>query len=111
MLQRGRKGAAQLAVIPLAGMPEIEPPANLSEAAARIWIEVMRSRARTFTPFEARVLLGIYACHVVSANLLSAQIAGLEASPDPPTPLLAKLFALRDRESQAVLRLATRLRM
>jgi hypothetical protein len=112
MLQRGRKSGAQLLALPLTERgPELEPPPQLAPEAARIWTEVMRSRARTFTPFEARVLLAVYCCHTVSMNLLSARIATLQASDDPPTPLLDRLLAMRNRESAAVLRLQTRLRM
>jgi hypothetical protein len=111
MIQRGRKSAASLSVIPLAERePELEPPDHLSPAAAEIWLQVARSRARTFTAFELRVLLSAFACHAVTACRLSQMIARIEVDTSDLT-LLDKLMGMRARESAAMARLASRLRL
>src|SRR5262245_1924558 len=112
MPRRSSAEIMTLATFNPAGMsPPPEPPEHLSPQAAAVWLEIARSRPRQFSAFELRTLLAVYACHVVSLRLLSEQVAKLEASPDNLSPMLDKLLMMRARESQAVARLAARLRL
>jgi len=111
MIQRGRKSQASLSVVPLAERgPELEPPDHLAPEAARIWTEVVRSRPRQFNAVELRTLVSAYACHAISLRKLSTMIAKLEEGGDL-SPLLDRLLSMRARESAAMSRLASKLRL
>jgi hypothetical protein len=111
MIQRGRKSQASLLVIPLAERgPELEPPDHLAPEAARIWTEVVRSRPRQFNAFELRTLVSAFACHCVTMRHLSEMIAKIEVDTSD-LALLDKLMRMRARESAAMTRLASRLRL
>lgn len=92
-----------------------EPPADLTEAQAKVWRATTASEAADFFRTDAlRELLKDYCRHKVSAAELSAQIElydpKLAMTPDM-IGALDKLLKMRDRETKAAADKATKLRL
>jgi hypothetical protein len=118
MATRGRKSTAELALVAqgkvAVQVARIEPSGGLSEAERSIWLRVVEDwPAGTFTETH-RDLLDLYAKHVATAAVLSAEVEAF------PADMLRSyegvrqykaLLEMREKESRAASSLATRLRI
>ena len=106
MIQRGRKSAAALAVIPETPPPPPEPPAALTKEQAQVWRDVVTARPNQFIP--CLPLVQIYAIHVSLARELAQQIKFVSAGDIRTRNQLLRMLS---RESAAIVRLAARLKL
>lgn len=120
MGNRGREsaaasGTAKLTVFPGGMARRPDPPADLTEAQAKIWTDTVASETVEFFNTDAlRELLKDYCRHKVTCAALSRQVETYDAA-EPMDPETAKNFdritKMRDRESKAAADLATKLRL
>jgi hypothetical protein len=115
MTQRGRKSAAELAIIGLGGLEtrrRLDAPADLSTEQAKVWRGVVNSLpADWFSPGSAPVLAALCR-HVVAGRRVAGWIARLEEAQDGlDEERWFKLLARQEAESKMVAALATRLRL
>jgi hypothetical protein len=113
MQQRGRKSAAQLSVVAgtIDGRPEAPP--NLSKSQTEIWNRVVACEAADFfRTATVQVLLAEYCRHVERAAWLEDEIAEAR-KPTSQLPLedVDRLLKMAERETRAVLSIATKLRL
>lgn len=117
METRGRKSAAELAVVPFK-RPEIrpDPPKELTAEQAEVWRETVASEAASFFGTAAlRSLLGEYCRHTVTARMLGQQIDLFDPAwlneVEGGMARLDALTRMRDRETKAAADKATKLRL
>lgn len=113
MQQRGRKSAAQLSVI--AGSIDGRPkaPDDLSDAQAEIWNRVVGGEPTDFFRTAAtQHLLADYCRHSERVVWLESEIAEAR-KPDSELGLedVDRLLKMAERETRAVLSIATKLRL
>jgi hypothetical protein len=91
--------------------PHPEPPAWFSEAAARHWREIVRSRPPDYFDAANRLFLEMLCCHIVSADRIWAQIH--ECDPTDPKQFrrYRSLLVMASRESRMTSLLLTKLRL
>jgi hypothetical protein len=107
MIQRGRKSAAQLAVVPISAVQRPEPPEELSEEEAAIWrATVGGMRPDWFGP-ETWPLLTAYCSHAALAQCLRVTLQRMT----PGDKGFGRLAAMQTRESKTMASLATKLRI
>lgn len=107
MAKRGRKSAAELAVV--AHLPaRPDPPAELTGEQAAEWVAVVRSLPADWFGRETHSLLAQYCRHVVSARHVARRI---DAAGDDDLPTLARLLRMQAVQSGAIASLATKLRL
>lgn len=116
MTQRGRKSAASLAVVQLAGVgvPRVPPPSRLTAAQRSIWLETVNSKPAEWFGPEHAPLLEQYVRHVVSARVLAEQIAEFDPEwlkDDEGLKRYERLLRMHELEGRAASSLATRMRI
>ena len=94
----------------VAQMPHIRaaPPKDMPADQAELWKRVVATKPADWFTADALPVLLQFCRHVSTAALLEGRIA---ASTEDGIDKLDKLLALRDRESKAIQRLATALRL
>ncbi len=88
-----------------------EPPSDITAEQAVEWRAIVRRMAADWFPRETHGLLSDYCRHVTRARKIAKLIDKLEASEDTDVHEYDKLARMADRESRAMLTLATRMRM
>jgi len=115
--KRGRKSVASktLAVIDGGALAPPKPPGKLTSEALDVWHEVVKTEPHDFFQTEvAQAMLADYCQHRVTADLLTAQISEFDPEwlkMDEGTARLDRLLRMRDRETTAGVRIATKLRL
>jgi hypothetical protein len=105
---RGRKSAAELAVVPILAEQRPEPPAELSAAEREVWqLTVRGMRPDWFGP-EVQPILRCYCTQVVTADVLAEALRTTDIT-DIKT--YARLSAMHVRATKTMVRLATTLRI
>jgi hypothetical protein len=112
-LQRGRKSAAKLAVLPPLPGQRYEPPPELTDEQAQVWRKVVATKPSDWFTADSHPLLAAYCRQVVTINLLSVQIDAYESDPLQPKqiPLYDKLLRMRAAEVKSLVTLATAMRI
>lgn len=118
MAQRGRKSAAELAVMaevaPISSERRLQAPVHLSDAEREVWLQVVNDQpASAFTPTHAP-LLEQYCRHIVQARILADEILNFDRAwlaDDDGLKRYDRLLAMQEREGRAASSLATRLRI
>ena len=119
MAKRGRKSAADLALI---DMPVVDvsrrmppsPPSELTEAQAQVWRDAVSCMPGDWLKRGAHGILIEYCRHVCRSRLLEAQIAHFQeewTGRDDGFERLDKLLAAADRETKSALACARALRL
>jgi hypothetical protein len=116
MKQRGRKSAAELAVVVQGNFGKRpEPPADLTEDQAEVWRRSVSSEPLDFFSTEIlRDLLKGYCRHTATANSLSEIIDSFKPEwlkAAEGAKRYGELLRMRDAEVSAAIRLATKLRV
>ncbi len=111
MRKRGRKSSAELAVVAVsqeARRPS--PPAELTEAQAKIWQDIVDTQpGGWFRPAEDALLIA-YCRHVDAANRVSAIATAFDYTTGKLGDL-DRLLRMHERETRAISSLATRMRL
>ena len=114
MAKRGRKSAAELAVVrvTLEGYRPQAPHA-LTAQQAQLWREIVESVPGGWINHAQEPLLAAYCRHVSAADRLSAMIDQNESDLNDFGALqrFGKLLSMRERETKALSSLATRMRL
>lgn len=117
MKQRGRKSSAKKNITVIdGGVPSRpEPPPELNERQMDIWNNIVRSEPPGFFGTDAlRALLGDYCRHREASESISLVISEFQPDwlkMDEGAKRYDTLLRMRDRESKAVMRCATKLRI
>ncbi len=118
MAKRGRKSAADLALI---DMPVVDvsrrmppsPPSELTEAQAQVWRDAVSCMPGDWLRRGAHAVLIEYCRHVCRSRLLEVQIAHFQQewiAADGGLERLDRLLAMAERESKAAIACARALR-
>ena len=116
MRHRGRKSSAALSTVVIdAGrqMPAL-PPAELTDAQAVVWRDVIGSLPGGWLTQAAHPILVAFCRHVCRARMLERQIARLEPEwtrLDSGLERLDRLLAVAERETRAITACARALRL
>ncbi len=118
MAKRGRKSAAQLAVVPLhpdpSAIERVErpvPPNHLGDAERAVWESVVDSLPADWFAGGMPAVLEQYCAHVVEARRLGGLIEEATKDPDLKINDYDRLLKMRERESRAMASLATKMRI
>lgn len=114
MAQRGRKGAAALAIVSADGItavPRPDPPEALTDEQREEWWAVVNRMPADWFPRETQGLLVQYCRHVVQARRVAQMIAKLESGKKFDLADYDKLLKMQEREGRAISSLATRMRI
>lgn len=114
MAKRGKKSAAELAVVPIeAGLRRPEPPSDLPEQQCEVWRAVVDAEpADLLRTGASQLLLRRLCAHVVNAwriDLLVERCATADELGDVGE--YDKLLSMAERESRAITALARALRL
>jgi hypothetical protein len=113
MIKRGRKSAAELAVVtPISDHRQV-PPANMPEVQRQIWQIVIGRLPYDWFKAEHLELLRAYCQHVAIAQTIARQIEGFRPewlAEDGGLDRFDQLSRLLDREHRMVLALARSMR-
>ena len=114
-MQRGRKSAAALTLVPKVAPVEIverpRAPSDLTEEARREWDSVVATMSADWFPRETHALLAQYCRHVVTARRIAQLIEQAEQGSELSLDEYDKLTAMAGRESRAIAMLCTKLRL
>lgn len=111
---RGRQPASALSVAtpsPVSAHERPEPPLDLTEAEADVWIGVVDSLPADWWLAANLPLLAQYCRHVVGARLVAALIERLGASDEVDVEALVKLSAVQAKHTAAMKALAASMRL
>lgn len=118
MAQRGRKSAAEVAVVAQVGLVTSErrltPSLHLSDAEQLIWARLINDNPASAFTETHRDMLEQYCQHVVQAQLLADEIQNFDRSwlaDDDGLKRYDRMLAMREREVRSASSLATRLRI
>ena len=114
MGSRGRKSAASLTVVPVSPFRRPEPPAELTEAQAAVWRATVEGLPADWFGGGTQPLLVAYCRHVATAQLIAEHVDRFDLSrleDDEGLKHYDCLLRMRDRETKATARLATKLRL
>ena len=111
MMQRGRKSAASREVGPVPLNPRPSPPADLSEAEAAVWGDLVSSmRPDYFTRSDHPVLAA--ACrHIVGGGTISTWLRDTAGAADADLGEIERLLKMRQRETASALSCLRALRL
>jgi hypothetical protein len=116
MAQRGRKSAASLSIVSMAGHERPAPPEDLIEDEAKEWREIAGRMPQDWFTRENFPLLAEYCRHIVRARDLAQDIAKFKRYPSEvrlTTEGIQRydmLLKMADRERAALVQLATKQR-
>lgn len=109
MSKRGRKSADELKVT--VNIPQRpDAPADLTPRQAEIWKEAVNQYAVDWFPKETHALLAAYCRHCSTSEDIANRIKAMNPM-EEDTQIMDRLYRMQDRESQAIARTATKLRM
>jgi len=113
-MKRGRKSAAELVLVPTAEQRIAPAPAELSDAQAQVWRDVVASMPENWLHRAAYPILIAYCRHVGRARLLESLVGQFQpewARVEGGVERLNKLLAAAERETKAVVACARALRL
>ena len=105
----GRKSLASLSVITPSVVRRVEPPADLTEAEADLFSQIVATKPADWWTVDNAPLLVEYVRALTMLDLLAAQIRG--ALKDGEAATIKDLMKLRDMESRRAMSLATKMRL
>lgn len=109
MAKRGRKSEGELGVT--VNMPQRpEAPGDLTPRQREIWREAVNQYAVDWFPKETHALLAAYCRHCSASEDIASRIKVMDPM-EEDTQIMDRLYRMQDRESQAIARTATKLRM
>lgn len=111
---RGRKSAAELAIIGPGGVETIrrpEPPAELTDEQADEWRAIVNRLPADWFPRETWGLLAQYCRHVTRARRLAQLLVAAEAAEEVDVKEYRELLRSEEEQSRAISSLATRMRI
>lgn len=114
MESRGRKSAAELAVVTADGLAAIrrpDPPPDLTDEQAHEWRSIVNRLPAEWFPRETHGMLAQYCRHVVAARRIAQLIAEFERREDFSIEEYDRLLKMQEREGRAISSLATRMRI
>ena len=114
MKQRGRKSAAELAVISSSGISTVrrpEPPIELTDEQSREWTAIVNRLPAEWFPRETYAMLAQYCRHVITARRIGQLVEHMEISESFDIDEYDKLLKMQEREGRALSSLATRMRI
>jgi len=117
MAQRGRKSAADLAIVrsnSISAISRPSPPKELTTEQANEWLQVVNRMPADWFPRETHGLLAQYCRHVVSARRVADLVESLLSGETESSDWLGdfdKLLKMQEREGRAISSLATRMRI
>lgn len=114
MESRGRKSAADLAVVTADGLAAVrrpDPPEELTDEQAHEWRSVVNRLPAEWFPRETHGMLAQYCRHVVAARRVAQLIADLEQNESFSVEDYDRLLKMQEREGRAISSLATRMRI
>lgn len=111
MEKRGRKSAAELAIVsPIEVDPRPAAPSDLTDEQAAEWDACVSRMSATHFSRENQALLLQYCRHVVSAKRVAQMIEDHEQG-ELDLDAYDKLLKMQEREGRAISSLATRMRL
>jgi hypothetical protein len=113
MRQRGRKSSAETSTL-IVDTSRQTPPAELTDAQAQVWRDVVGSLPGNWLTRAAHPILIAYCRHACRSRLLEIQIAQFELEwtrTEGGLERLDKLLAASERETRAMMACARALRL
>jgi hypothetical protein len=104
---RGRKSAAELAVVPISAMQRPEPPADFDSEEGEIWRSTVNAMKSAWFGPEVLPLLRCYCTQAATAN----SVAGTLRTTDMGDKSYGRLLALHRATTKTMVVLATKLRI
>jgi len=109
---RGRKSAAELAVIGSQGVVQMtrpKPPEELTDEQAEEWRAIVNQQpAERFTA-ETHGMLAAYCRHVVALRRIGQMVSACESAEEFDLKEYDRLLKMQERESRCIASLAVRL--
>jgi hypothetical protein len=111
-IQRGRKSAASLSIVPLLPGQRHKPPSDLTSEQAAIWRDIAATKPADFWSADNFPLLADYCRHIATANQLAFEINQIiDLSDKAVLSRLTSLLNLRKQETACIVQLATAMRL
>jgi hypothetical protein len=104
---RGRKSAAELAVVPISAVRRPEPPEELSPEEAEVWRQTVDGMRADWFGVETHPLLLCYCTQAATAEFLAIALR----TTDVGDKSYGRLLALHRGATKIMLSLATKLRI
>jgi hypothetical protein len=104
---RGRKSAAELAVVPISAVRRPEPPEELSPEEAEVWRQTVDGMRADWFGVETHPLLRCYCTQAATAEFLAIALR----TTDVGDKSYGRLLALHRGATKIMLSLATKLRI
>jgi hypothetical protein len=114
MAKRGRKSAAELAIVTTLSDERPDAPYDLTDVQAGIWRGIVDRLPADYFPAESFEMLAAYCRHVTAARALAVEIDRYEQSwlrDAEGLDRYGKLLAMRDREVRGILAVSRALRL
>lgn len=114
MTQRGRKSAAELAIVEHAGTKTVQrpdAPYDLTDEQSEEWWAIVNRMPADWFPRETHGLLAQYCRHIVAARRIAQLIAACEGGENLDIDDYDRLLKMQEREGRALSSLATRMRI
>lgn len=105
----GRKSLASLSVVPAAVVKRVEAPADLTDAEATLFEQIVATKPADWWTVDNAPLLTEYVRALSMLDLLAGQIRA--ALKDGTAADVKDLMKLRDMESRRAMSLATKMRL
>lgn len=103
-----------MTVAPVANLPRLPPPPELSEFEAHVWTAVVNTKPADWFQADTLPLLLSYCKHVSQSYAIDAEVAAFEPGwlrTDDGLRRYKVLTDMRDRESRALVNLARSMRL
>lgn len=114
MKKRGRKSAAETAVVvtaPVETVARPDAPYDLTDEQSAEWWAVVNRMPADWFPRETHGMLTQYCRHVVASRRVAQLIANAEKSKKIDIEEYDRLLKMQEREGRAISSLATRMRI
>jgi len=114
MKQRGKTSSAAMSVVSELKDHRSPPPIELTEDQAQIWSDIVKTKPAEWFSKDSHELLSTYCCHVTSLrglNKMLNEYLPAWMADDDGLRRFKELTTLRDKESNAMLRLARSMRL
>jgi len=113
-MQRGRRSAAALAVVPASPLETVQrqkAPYELNDEETEIWEAVVGDYAADWFSPSTVPLLTAYCRHTIQARRVAELIEKAIGNPDLAVQDYDRLLKMQERESRAISALASRMRI
>jgi hypothetical protein len=111
---RGRKSAAELAIIGAGGIAvarRLDPPSLISDEMAKVWRGIVNGKPGDWFDAGSAPVLAQYCRHVIAARRASQLVVQTEADDGFDIDVWSGLLRLQERQSALLVSLATKLRL